>query len=138
MQCVTKKALNNLTYEIVGAAIDVHRSLGPGLLESIYHDCMKIALADRNISFETEMQVPVEFMGKAVTTCLRCDLFVDKTIVVELKSVQEIIPIHEAQLMTYMRLLHAPKGILINFNCLHLFREGQKTFVNDLFRQLQE
>jgi GxxExxY protein len=124
MKYSTKRELDKLTYEIIGAGIDVHRSFGGGLLESFYHDCTKIALEARNIPFKTEMIVPVEFMGKLITTSLRCDLFVDDAIVVELKSVQEVAPIHEAQLMTYMKLLRSPKGILINFNCPHLFREG--------------
>ena len=138
MRYSTKREVDKLTYEIIGAAIDVHRSFGGGLLESFYHDCMKIALRSRNLSFETERTISVEFMEEIVVTTLRCDLFVENTVVIELKSVKEMIPIYESQLMTYMKLLHAPKGILINFNCDHLFREGQKTFVNNLYRELKE
>lgn len=138
MHYSTKSELDRLTYEIVGAAIHVHKSLGPGLSESVYHECLKIALADRNISFETELQVPILFDGRVVDAHLRCDLLVNNAIVVELKSVSEIHQVYEAQLLTYMKLMEKPKGILINFNCRHLFSEGQKTFVNEFYRQLQD
>lgn len=82
------------------------------------------------------MQVPVIYKGKALNVDFRCDLFVERSIVVELKCVQEIIPIHEAQLLTYMKLLQCPKGILINFNCANIFKAGQKTFVNEFFTTL--
>jgi GxxExxY protein len=136
MKYTTKQDLEALTYEIVGAAIHVHKSLGPGLLESIYHQCLKIELGDRGIRYCSELEVPVIFNGRLLETTLRCDLFVEDAIVLELKSVSDLLPIHEAQLLTYMKLMKAPKGILINFNCINLFREGQKTFVNELFRQL--
>lgn len=134
----TKENLNRLTHDIIGAAIQVHRLLGPGLLESIYHECLKIELEDRDIDFSTELNIPITFNGRKLETTLRCDLYVCKSIVVELKSVSEILPIHEAQLLTYMKLLKAPKGILINFNCFNLFREGQKTFVTEQFRILPD
>lgn len=82
------------------------------------------------------MKVPVVYKRKILDINFRCDLFVERSIVVELKSVQELIPIYEAQLLTYMKLLQCPKGILINFNCSNIFREGQKTFVNEYFRDL--
>lgn len=132
----TRKQFDELTYEIIGAAIDVHKSLGPGLLESVYHHFMKVALEDRCISYETELKVPVEFNGRTIDAPLRCDLFIEKKIVVELKSVQAIIPVHEAQIITYMKLLRAPKGILLNFYCTNLFKEGQRTYVNEYFKQL--
>ncbi|MBI3239257.1 MAG: GxxExxY protein [Flavobacteriia bacterium] len=138
MTTLTKKAINDLTYELVGAAIHVHKSLGPGLLESIYHECMKIELTDRGIQFDTELKVPIEFYDRQLETVLKCDLFVEKCIVIELKAIKELIPVNEAQLMTYMKLLNAPKGILINFNCFHLFKEGQKTYVNEYYRSLPE
>lgn len=138
MTTLTKHRINNLTYEIIGAAIHVHKSLGPGLLESIYHECMKIELTDRGIQFDTELTVPIEFNDRYLETVLRCDLFIERCIVIELKAVSELMPIHDAQLMTYMKLLNAPKGILINFNCHHLFKEGQKTYVNDHYRNLED
>ena len=84
------------------------------------------------------MKVPITYRGKQLDVDFRCDLFVEQCIVVELKSVQEIIPTFEAQLLTYMKLLQSPKGLLINFNCLNIFREGQKTFVNEYFSLLPD
>ncbi|MCB1023844.1 MAG: GxxExxY protein [Acidobacteria bacterium] len=135
---MTKRYLDKLTYEVIGAAIEVHKALGPGLLESVYHECIKHELTHRNISFQTELVVPIYFKDIVLETELRCDLFVENSLAVELKAVAELLPVNEAQLMTYMRLLKAPKGILINFNCINVFKQGQKTFVNELFRNLPE
>ncbi len=135
---ITKKYLDDLTYQIIGAAIDIHKALGPGLLESVYHKCMKQELSLRKLGSLSELLVTVSYKGIDLDTELRCDLLVENTIVVELKAVDAIAPIHEAQLLTYMKLLEKPKGILINFNCANLFKEGQKTFVNELFRCLPE
>lgn len=135
---LTKKYLDDLTYEIVGSAIEVHKIMGRGLLESVYHQCLKEELFQRKIIFLTEMKVPVIYKGKDLEVDFRCDLFIERCIVVELKSVQELIPVYEAQLLTYMKLLKSPKGILINFNCSNIFKEGQKTFVNEYFRCLPE
>jgi len=133
---LTKKYLDGLTYEIIGSAIEVHKIMGRGLLESVYHQCLKEELLHRKINFLTEMKVPVVYKGKSLDIDFRCDLFVEQTVVVELKSAQEIVPIYEAQLLTYMKLLQCPKGILINFNCSNIFEEGQKTFVNEYFSVL--
>lgn len=133
---ITKKYLDSLTYEIIGSAIEVHKVLGRGLLESVYHQCLKEELLHRKINFLTEMKVPVVYKGKTLDVDFRCDLFIEKCIVVELKSVQEIVPIYEAQLLNYMKLLKCPKGILINFNCSNIFKDGQKTFVNEYFSAL--
>lgn len=133
---ITKQFLDEITYEVIGAAIEVHKNIGPGLLESVYHKCMIKELELRNIQFTTEMIVPVFYKGLDIETELRCDLFVENILTVELKSVQEIIPIYKAQLLTYMNLLESPKGILINFNCVNIFKDGQKTYVNELYRNL--
>lgn len=133
---ITKRYLDDLTYEIIGSAIEVHKIMGSGLLESVYHQCLKEELLYKKINFLTEMKVPVIYKEKLLNVDFRCDLLVENTIVVELKSVQEIIPIYEAQLLTYMKLLKCPKGILINFHCSNIFKEGQKTFVNEYFKGL--
>lgn len=133
---ITQKYLDDLTYEIIGSAIEVHKTLGRGLLESVYHQCMKEELSHRKINFFTEMKVPIIYKTKELTTDFRCDLFVENCLVVELKSVLEMNSIFEAQLLTYMKLLKAPKGIIINFNCFNIFKEGQKTFVNEYFKLL--
>lgn len=135
---MTKKYLNELTYKIIGAAIEVHKELGPGLLESVYHKCLKQELFLRNIKFTSEQIVPVNYKGVSIDAELRCDLVIENAIVVELKSVEAIVPVFEAQLLTYMKLLDKPKGIIINFNCTNIFKEGQKTFVNEIFRDLPE
>ncbi|MDR2229341.1 MAG: GxxExxY protein [Flavobacteriaceae bacterium] len=123
---LTKKYLDDLTYEIIGCAIEVHKVLGRGLLESIYHQCLIEELKHRKINFLTEMKVPITYRGKQLDVDFRCDLFVEQCIVVELKSVQEIIPTFGAQLLTYMKLLQNPKGLLINFNCLNIFQRRAK------------
>lgn len=135
---VTKKDLDALTYEVIGAAIEVHKAIGPGLLESVYHKCLIKELEIRNIQFSTEMIVPVLYKGIDIETELKCDLFIENILTVELKSVQDILPIHKAQLLTYMNLLESPKGILINFNCINIFKDGQKTLVNELYRIIPE
>lgn len=135
---ITKKYLDELTYEVVGAAIDVHRIMGRGLLESVYHQCLKEELAQRNIKFLTELRIPVLYKEKELEIDFRCDLFVEGCLVVELKAVQEMHTLFEAQILTYMKLLKSPKGILINFNCENIFREGQKTYVNEYFSLLNK
>lgn len=135
---LTKTYINELSYQIIGAAIEVHKHLGPGLLEKVYHKCLIRELEIRDIPFETEYNIPVEYKGISIDVDLRCDLIIDNLIIVELKSVENILPIYEAQILTYMKLLEAPKGILINFNVVNLFKEGQKTFVNEIYRSLSD
>lgn len=135
---LTKEYLDDLTYEVIGSAIEVHKTMGRGLLESVYHLCLKEELRHRKIDFQTEMKIPVIYKGKTLDIDFRCDLFVEQCLVVELKAVQEMTSIFEAQLLTYMNLLQAPKGLLINFNCSNIFRDGQKTFVNKHFRLLAD
>jgi GxxExxY protein len=135
---ITKNYLKELTYQINGAAIEVHKELGPGLLESVYHKCLKKELSLRGISFESEFLVLIDFKGTPIETELRCDLLIEKCIVIELKAIESLAPIHQAQILTYMKLLKAPKGILYNFHCVNLFNEGQKTYVNEYFRDLIE
>lgn len=133
---MTQKYLDELTYEIVGAAIEVHKIMGRGLLESVYHQCLKEELTHRKINFLSEMKIPIIYKNKELESDFRCDLFIENAIVVELKSVFEIHPMFEAKLLNYMKLLKSPKGILINFNCFNIFKEGQKTFVNEYFKNL--
>jgi len=135
---LTKSQIKDLTYQVNGAAIEVHKALGPGLLESVYHKCLIHELNTREISFTSELIVPVNYKGLQLETELRCDLFIENSIVVELKTVEKLLPIHEAQLLTYMNLLEAPFGILFNFNTTNIYHDGQKTFVNELYRILNE
>ncbi|WP_220760778.1 GxxExxY protein [Flavobacterium sp. UMI-01] len=136
--CITKSRLKDLVYELNGAAIEVHKSIGPGLLESVYHQCLKKELELRKINFISELAIPLKYKGYELESKLRCDLFVESTLVVELKSVSEMSPLFEAQLLTYMNLLNAPMGLLINFNVKNIYYEGQKTIVNEYFRSLND
>ena len=113
---ITQKYVNDLAYQIVGAAIEVHREIGPGLLESIYERLLKHELLLRGYKVETQVNVPVRYKGKIVECDLRLDLLVEDLIVVELKAVEKMIPLYQAQLLTYLKLLKKPKGLLINFN----------------------
>ncbi len=133
---VTKSYLKNLIYKVNGAAIEVHKALGPGLLESVYHKCLKYELSERGVYYQSELVVPVNYKGLKLDAELRCDFFIANILPVEIKAVDGIVPVHEAQLMTYMKLLKAPEGLLINFNVTHMFKEGQKTYVNELYRNL--
>lgn len=135
---VTKSYLKDLVYQVNGAAIEVHKSLGPGLLENVYHQCIKKELELRKINYSSELLIPLKYKGHELESKLKCDLFIENTLVVELKSVNEINPIYEAQLLTYMNLLNAPIGLLINFNVKNIFYEGQKTFVNEFYSRLEE
>ncbi len=133
---ITQKYLDELTYETIGAAIEVHKIMGRGLLETVYHQCLREELAHRKINFLTEMKIPALYKEKELNIDFRCDLFIENCLIVELKSVQEMTNVFEAQLLTYMKLLKLPKGILINFNCSNIFKQGQKTLVNEYFKLL--
>ncbi len=133
---ITRKAIDEISYAVIGAAIEIHKDIGPGLLESVYHKCMIHELSLRGLKFSSELQVPVCYKGVEVSANLRCDFFVEDQLVVELKATDQIHPIYEAQLLTYMKLLEAPKGVIINFNVTNIFREGQKTYVNPIYAAL--
>ncbi len=133
---VTQKQINDLNYKIIGYAIEVHKELGPGLLESIYEKCLAHLLQLNGHNVSRQQVVPINFQGLYLDCDLRYDLLVDELIVVELKTVDEFHPVHEAKLLTYLKLLKKPKGILINFNCTNIFKEGQKTLVTEYFREL--
>jgi GxxExxY protein len=135
---LTKTYLKDLVYHVNGAAIEVHKNLGPGLLESIYHKCLEKELSIKDFKFKTELIIPINYKGLEIDANLRCDLFVENCLLVELKSVEKILPIHEAQLLTYMKLLKIPMGLMINFNVTNIYKEGQKTYINELYRILEE
>ncbi|MCW0484205.1 GxxExxY protein [Gaoshiqia sediminis] len=135
---ITKTYLKDLVYRVNGAAIEVHKLLGPGLLESVYHKCLKKEFELRGIHFQSELLVPVSYKGIEIDTELRCDFFIENILPVELKAVESVLPVHEAQILTYMKLLQVPKGLLINFNCTNLYSEGQRTFVNEQYRMLTD
>jgi GxxExxY protein len=105
-----------LTGKILGAAIEVHKSLGPGLLESVYQFCLARELSLQGLTFEREKSIPVVYKGEALDCNFRVDFLVESRVLVELKTIEAIEPVHKAQLLTYMRLAHIKVGLLINFN----------------------
>lgn len=135
---VTKKYLNDLTYQVIGCAIEVHKHLGPGLLESVYEKCFLRELSLRGIANKSQICVPLEYKGLFLDAELRLDVLVQDILCVELKAQEGLLPIHDAILLSYMQMLRKPKGILINFHCVNIFKEGQKTLVNSLFSLLPE
>lgn len=135
-EVITHKYLDELTYKVLGCAIEVHKFFGRGLLESVYQKSMEEELKHRKINFLSELKIPVVYKSKPLDIDFRCDFFIENCLVVELKSCSEIHPTFKAQLLNYLKLLQAPKGILINFNCSNIFKEGQKTFINEYFNEL--
>jgi GxxExxY protein len=113
---IDPSTFNDLTHRILGAAIEVHRTLGPGLLESIYSTCLHFELAARNLRFVAQRPVPIVYKGMALEACYRVDLVVEDLIVVEVKSVAVLPPVFDAQLITSLHLTGCPAGLLINFN----------------------
>jgi GxxExxY protein len=125
------KEEDRLSQEIIGAAIEVHRSLGPGLLESAYEECLCYELTFRGIPFERQKPLPVAYKGINLDCGYRLDLVVASLVILELKSVERIEPIHDAQLLTYLRLSALKLGILINFN-VPLLKNGIRRLINNL------
>ena len=107
---------NPITEKIIGAAIEVHRHLGPGLLESSYQTCMCRELELRGVTYESQIVLPIEYKGVHVGKGYVIDLLIERAVIVEIKSVKRLLPIHSAQLMTYMRLQNLSSGLLLNFN----------------------
>ena len=122
--------MNNLTGEIISAAIEVHRTLGPGLLESVYEKALAKELNIRGLSVETQKPVDVIYKGVKVADDLRLDMIVEDKVIVELKSVEELKNVHYKQLQTYLRLLDKSVGLLINFNVFYL-KDGIHRVVNN-------
>ena len=133
----TKKQVTDLSYKITGCAINVHKELGPGLLESVYEDCLKYELELQGFRVKQQVKVPVHYKGISMDIDLRLDLLVNDTVIVELKAIEHILPVHEAQLLTYMKLLKKPQGLLINFYTDNITKT-MKPFVNEYFRMLED
>jgi len=113
---ITQRFINNLSYQIVGCAIEVHKELGPGLLESVYQACMIEELKNYNLKVQSQVYVPVFYKGKNLGGQLKLDLLIEDLIIVELKAIDEMIPLFTAQLLSYLKLTGKPKGLLINFH----------------------
>ncbi|MDT8410871.1 MAG: GxxExxY protein [Vicingaceae bacterium] len=134
---MTKKEVTQLSYEIIGCAITVHKELGPGLLESVYEQCLKYELIKNGYKVTQQLIVPVIYNELEMEVNLRVDLLVNDVVVIELKAVENILPVHEAQLLTYMKLLKKPQGLLINFYTDNIAK-SKKPFVNEYFSQLPD
>ncbi len=123
-----KREFSVLSNKVIGAAIEVHKTLGPGLLESTYQQCLAHELKLQNINFEMEYPLPVAYKGIHLDCGYRIDLLIEGEIILELKSVERLKGIHEAQILTYMKLANIKQGFLINFN-VKLLKQGLKSFV---------
>jgi GxxExxY protein len=122
-------SLNEITEQVIGAAIEVHRALGPGLLESTYEGCLAHELALRQIPFERQKAIPLAYKGVNIDAGFRVDFLVADRVVVEIKAVDAILPIHEAQVLTYLKLADLHAGLLINFN-VRILTKGVRRLVN--------
>jgi GxxExxY protein len=119
---------DELSRNVIGCAIELHRNLGPGLLESTYRQCLACELSHADIAFQMEVPLPVRYKGFLLDCGYRTDLLVRRDLIVEIKSVETLLPIHQAQILTYMRLANVSLGLLINFNVTKL-QNGIKRFV---------
>ena len=137
VQYMTKKQVTQLSYEITGCAITVHRAIGPGLLESVYQKCLTHELIKGGYLVAQQLAVPVHYDDLIIDTELRLDLLVNETVVVELKAIENVLPVHEAQVLTYMKLLEKPQGLLINFFVENIAK-ALKPFVNEYFKALPD
>ena len=129
------KNFNGLTEAIIGAAMEVHRALGPGLLESIYEMCLCRELSIRGIPFERQVLIPVEYKGVKLDCGYRADIVVDGTILLEIKAIDSLLPIHDAQLLSYLKLGGWKIGLLVNFN-VELLKNGLRRRVFGLVEEV--
>ncbi len=133
---ITKKLVNQIAYKIVGCAIEVHKELGPGLLESLYEECLIFELKNIGLKVTSQQQIIPVYKGIECSSRLRFDILVEDLILVENKSTSGFSPIDQAQLLSYMNLLEKPKGLLINYNVLNITTEGLIPLVNKYFAKL--
>ena len=129
---MNKTELDNIGTKIVDAAYSVHKELGPGLLESVYEFCLIEELKSRNLTVNSQMKLPVVYKGKMLNKEFVIDLLVENEIIIELKAVEIVLPVHEVQLLTYMKLADKKLGYLINFN-VPIIKEGIKRKINGYF-----
>lgn len=132
---MTQKYINELSYKVIGCSIEVHKHLGPGLLESVYEACLIDELKSRGLVVGAQLYVPVHYKGKELGGQLKLDLLVENLIIVELKAVEQMIPLYKAQLLSYLKLTAKPKGLLINFHCENI-SEQLISLVTDEFAKL--
>ena len=113
---VTQEYINKTSYKIIGCAIEVHNHLGPGLLESVYETCLIEELKNAGLSVQSQINIPIYYKGKDIGGTLKLDILVNDLIIIELKAVEQMIPLYKAQLLSYLKLTNKPKGLLLNFN----------------------
>ena len=129
-------SLQSLSNTIIGAAIEVHRELGPGLLESVYEECLRVELKEKGLKVETQVDFPLTYKGIETGKTFRIDMLIEDMFIVELKAVESIKPLHEVQLLTYMKLSGIHMGLLINFN-VPVLKEGIKRKINGTFESTE-
>lgn len=127
---MTKKEVTQLSYDIIGCAITVHKELGPGLLESIYARCLKYESEKKRMKVRREVPVPVPYDCMEMDVGLRLDLLVNESVVIETKAIEPVLPVHAARFLTYMKLMKMPQGPLINFHTDNITKTP-KPFVNE-------
>ena len=132
---ITQKHVNELAYNVVGCAIEVHKHLGPGLLESVYETCLIEELRESDLSVQSQIVVPIKYKEKDLGGSLKLDLLVNDLIIVELKAVEIMLPVFSAQLLSYLKLTGKPKGLLINFHSENITKQ-LIPLVTDTFAQL--
>ena len=131
VDCSMREQLNSLTEQIIGAALSVHRELGPGMLEKAYERCLAFELADRGLHLERQKTLPLSYKGIRLNCGYRIDLLVEDLVVVEVKSIERLERVHSAQVLSYLRMLKRSVGLVINFNVQWLVRDGIRRIVND-------
>jgi GxxExxY protein len=135
---ITQKYVNQIAYKIIGCAIEVHKELGPGLLESLYEECLVYELMDKGLKVTSQQQIIPLYKGIECKSRLRFDIMVEDLVLVENKSTNGFSPIDQAQLLSYMNILKKPKGLLINYNVMNITTDGLIPLVNKYFQKLSE
>jgi GxxExxY protein len=127
--------INDITNMVIGAAMKIHSAIGPGVLESVYRKCLQHELHKAGLAVQSELKLPVHYDGLVLESGYRLDLLVQDRVVVELKCVDALLPIHKAQLLTYLRLANKPLGLLLNFNVVHM-RDGIRRILNNRYQNV--
>ena len=132
---ITQKHINEISYKIIGCAIEVHKHLGPGLLESVYETCFIDEMKNAGLFVKSQIYVPVHYKGKNLGGSLKLDILVNDLIIIEEKAVEQMIPLYKAQLLSYLKLTGKPKGLLINFHC-EIIKDQLVSLVTEEFAKL--
>jgi GxxExxY protein len=127
--------INDITNMVIGAAMKIHSAIGPGVLESVYRKCLQHELHKAGLAVQSELKLPVHYDGLVLESGYRLDLLVQDRVVIELKCVDALLPIHKAQLLTYLRLANKPLGLLLNFNVVHM-RDGIRRILNHRYQNV--